>query len=225
LKKPSRANRTARYVAYRNEGLTLAQIGGRCGVTASAVAAKLKKANCCLYPSNPTNTGLNKRTSNATEAVRLRNNGSSNAEVAIALGISRERVRQLLEREGYHGKPDLFRQQTDPEQLAIKNKLRTNFVQRLRVALDRQGASKSSRTFDLVGCSLDFVMSHLEAQFLPGMGWDNWAVDGWHVDHIRPCASFDLTDPHQQRMCFHYSNLQPLWAEDNLRKGSKWQAA
>ena len=61
---------------------------------------------------------------------------------------------------------------------------------------------------------------HLEAQFKPGMTWDNYGLKGWHVDHIRPCASFDLRDPEQQRRCFHYTNLQPLWAEENLKKGS-----
>jgi len=52
------------------------------------------------------------------------------------------------------------------------------------------------------------------------MSWDNYGYRGWHIDHIRPCASFDLTDPEQQRECFHYTNLQPLWWQDNLRKGT-----
>jgi hypothetical protein len=52
------------------------------------------------------------------------------------------------------------------------------------------------------------------------MSWDNHGKHGWHIDHIRPCASFDFSDPEQQQQCFHYSNLQPLWAGDNLSKGS-----
>ena len=55
------------------------------------------------------------------------------------------------------------------------------------------------------------------------MTWDNWQHDGWHIDHIRPCASFDLADLEQQRQCFHYTNLQPLWAADNIRKGAKYE--
>ena len=51
------------------------------------------------------------------------------------------------------------------------------------------------------------------------MSWDNYG--DWHVDHIRPCASFDLTNEDEQRICFHYKNLQPLWGPDNLEKGSK----
>ena len=57
------------------------------------------------------------------------------------------------------------------------------------------------------------------------MSWDNYGIHGWHIDHIRPCASFDLTDPEQQRQCFHYPNLQPLWAFDNLSKNDGWEAA
>ncbi|NBT08982.1 MAG: hypothetical protein EBS98_09300, partial [Chitinophagia bacterium] len=49
----------------------------------------------------------------------------------------------------------------------------------------------------------------------------NYGKFGWHLDHIQPCASFDLTDPSQQKKCFHYSNIQPLWAKDNWSKGSR----
>ena len=55
------------------------------------------------------------------------------------------------------------------------------------------------------------------------MSWDNYGTHGWHIDHIRPCASFDLSDEEQQKICFHYTNLQPLWAEDNLKKSKKWE--
>lgn len=67
-------------------------------------------------------------------------------------------------------------------------------------------------------------MAHLEAQFAPGMTWENRGE--WHVDHIRPLASFDLTDPEQLRTASHYTNLQPLWASDNLAKGARldWAA-
>jgi hypothetical protein len=64
------------------------------------------------------------------------------------------------------------------------------------------------------------LRAHLEAQFVPGMTWANHGA--WHVDHIRPCASFNLEDPAEQRVCFHFSNLQPLWAQDNLAKGATW---
>ena len=72
---------------------------------------------------------------------------------------------------------------------------------------------------ELVGCTMPELMSHLEKRLLPGMSWENRSL--WHIDHKRPCASFDLTDPAQQRQCFHYTNLQPLWGRDNCSKGKK----
>ncbi len=104
------------------------------------------------------------------------------------------------------------RRRTSPY-LRLVNRLRS----RLRVAL--KGIAKADSTFKLVGCSVSELLSHLERQFQSGMTWEN--MGKWHVDHIRPCASFDLTDPEQQRQCFHYTNLQPLWAEDNWRKHAK----
>lgn len=70
------------------------------------------------------------------------------------------------------------------------------------------------------GCSVDDLILHIESIFLDGMTWDNHGK--WHIDHIKPCCAFDLTDPKQQRDCFHYSNLQPLWAVDNLKKSGKY---
>lgn len=79
---------------------------------------------------------------------------------------------------------------------------------------------KSNHSIDLLGCSIVELKAHLEAKFTDGMSWDNYGE--WHVDHIKPCASFENlgTCPKQQRECFHYSNLQPLWAEDNRQKYS-----
>jgi len=98
---------------------------------------------------------------------------------------------------------------------------------RLLSALKAQGARKCGKLVDLVGCTPQELRDWLESQFAPGMSWDNHGVHGWHVDHIRPCASFDLTDPAQQRECFHYTNLQPLWAKENRAKWDRldWVAA
>ena len=94
-----------------------------------------------------------------------------------------------------------------------------NLRNRIWYALDGRAASR--RTLQLLGCSIAELRAHLEQQFESGMTWENYGE--WHVDHIRPCASFDLTDPKQQEKCFHYSNLQPLWAFDNLSKGDSWE--
>ena len=76
---------------------------------------------------------------------------------------------------------------------------------------------------ELIGCSKEELIKHLESQFIEGMTWENWSLNGWHIDHIRPISSFDLSDPAQAKECFHYSNLQPLWAIDNLKKSDLWE--
>ena len=77
--------------------------------------------------------------------------------------------------------------------------------------------SKSAHTLDLLGCSVEHLLAHLESKLPPGA-----TLAECHIDHIRPCASFDFTDPAQQRLCFHWTNLQPLLPIDNMRKGAKW---
>ncbi len=95
--------------------------------------------------------------------------------------------------------------------------IRNNLASRMSKAISR--GFKSAKTESLVGCPFNELKSYLEKQFTKGMNWENYG--DWHIDHIRPCCSFDLTDPEQQRQCFHYTNLQPLWAADNFSKGSR----
>lgn len=78
---------------------------------------------------------------------------------------------------------------------------------------------KPAKTRELLGCSSEELVKHLENQFRDGMTWENWGTH-WEVDHIRPCASFGLSDPNQVRVCFHFSNLQPLLRVENRQKGS-----
>jgi hypothetical protein len=103
----------------------------------------------------------------------------------------------------------------------IQYRIKSNLSRRIRCFLN--GKSKSKVTTAYLGCSLDFFKNYIENLFKDGMSWDNYGLHGWHIDHIRPCASFDLTDPAQQCICFHYSNLQPLWAKDNIKKSSFWK--
>ncbi len=79
---------------------------------------------------------------------------------------------------------------------------------------------KSAKTEELLGITSEGLKQHLESRFIPGMTFDNYGL--WHVDHIKPCSLFDLSDPNQQRACFNYTNLQPLWAKDNFRKSDKF---
>ena len=133
---------------------------------------------------------------------------------AMRREINRDRTRQWSRQ--YQSK----RRRIDPQY-----RLRCALSGRVGTALKKQYGAKAHKTMELVGCSIPALMAHLEALFQPGMTWDNHAIDGWHIDHIRPCTSFDLTDPEQQRQCFHYTNLQPLWAFDNISKSDKWEPA
>lgn len=101
----------------------------------------------------------------------------------------------------------------------IQYRLRKGIRTRARDAVGR-GVKAGSAVKDL-GCSIEELKAHLEAQFKPGMTWGNWSYEGWHIDHIKPLASFDLTDRKQFLQACHYTNLQPLWAEENMKKGDR----
>jgi hypothetical protein len=101
-----------------------------------------------------------------------------------------------------------------------KNKIIKSLRDRLKAFILQGRAVKFMRSANLCGCELDFLRGYIEAKFLPGMTWENHGK--WHLDHIRPCATFDLLNVDEQRACFHYSNLQPLWALDNIRKGASF---
>ena len=93
---------------------------------------------------------------------------------------------------------------------------------RIRSALKKQGASKNKKTMEYVNCSVAHLYHHLESQFEPSMTWENYGYgdDKWNIEHRRPCDSFDLTDIEQQYMCFHWTNLQPMWQPENLQSNS-----
>lgn len=84
-----------------------------------------------------------------------------------------------------------------------------------------KGTKQYKHSIDLLGCTIPEVRNHLERQFKPGMSWDNWGTHGWHIDHIIPLDYFNFADPEQQKRAWHYTNLQPLWATDNLKKHNK----
>jgi hypothetical protein len=156
------------------------------------------------------------------------------AQIWLSKPETRERRRKVQknykERTGYNGKyylknkPQIIKQVT----IYTRYKLKTDINWRLRQNLRHRiwevlkGISKSARTMQLIGCTIEELWKHLESKFEFWMTRENYGrTGGWDIDHIRPCASFDLTDPAQQRVCFHYSNLQPLEHIENLKKGTK----
>jgi len=83
------------------------------------------------------------------------------------------------------------------------------------------GKRKAGSAVRDLGCTLSELINWLESKFQPGMSWDNWGLHGWHIDHKIPLAKFDLTDRKQFAKACHYTNLQPLWAKENMSKGAK----
>jgi hypothetical protein len=98
----------------------------------------------------------------------------------------------------------------------INFRLLVNIRRRFKLLLTNKHGRKTMDFFDY---DMDELRAHMEAQFVEDMSWDNYGE--WHIDHIKPCVLFDHQDPEQVRKCWALSNLQPLWAEDNLKKGAR----
>lgn len=115
---------------------------------------------------------------------------------------------------------DLFRAVVTLERkLARRFRAKVLKILRRRLQAAFSAGRKFSKTArDLLGCEIPHFRAHLESLWKPGMSWENYGFYGWHIDHIKPCAKFDLADPEQQKACFHWTNLQPLWAKENFDK-------
>ena len=100
----------------------------------------------------------------------------------------------------------------------IHYRIKSLSASRIRTAL--KGITKTDNTIKLLGCHIDQFKNHLERQFTKKMSWDNYG-SYWHIDHIRPCASYDLTKDSEQKSCFNYINLRPLEAKENIIKKDK----
>lgn len=101
----------------------------------------------------------------------------------------------------------------------INFRLRIILRARLRAAL-KYNCKIGSAVRDL-GCSIEDFKLYIESKFQEGMTWDNYSYEVWHIDHIKPLASFDLTIREEFLKACHYSNLQPMWAKENLTKKDK----
>lgn len=110
-----------------------------------------------------------------------------------------------------------------PLERNIHERLRVRLRVRLCMAMTRyrqsDGKSHSVSAVRDLGCSIEHFVHHIEGRFTDGMTWDNYGE--WHIDHIVPLAAFDLDDAEQVKLAVHYTNLQPLWAKDNLSKGDR----
>lgn len=118
---------------------------------------------------------------------------------------------------GYFEEYRRRRRRRDPS-FRISNNLRNRIWRLLK---KDQSYKKYYHLEELVGCSLDFLKKHIESMFEKNMSWDNYGNGGWEIDHIIPCSYFDLSKREEQKKCFHYTNMQPLWRKDNRLKSNK----
>lgn len=134
--------------------------------------------------------------------------------------IIRERYKQYRK-----NNPDKVKAWRKKDNAKLDTKICSNLCSRLRQAI-KNNYKSGSAVRDL-GCSIKEFKKYIENKFYINpkteetMSWDNYGIYGWHIDHIIPLVNFDLTNREELLKACHYTNLQPLWAEDNLRKGSK----
>jgi hypothetical protein len=136
-----------------------------------------------------------------------------NTEKALECSrLSREKNKSYHNSRKY--KSDTYRELFD-----INYKLSCRLRNRLGTALRAQRAGKPGSAVGDLGCTVEYLVTYLAERFTEGMTWENYGE--WHIDHIKPLCSFNLQDPTELAKACHYTNLQPLWGEENLSKGSR----
>lgn len=107
----------------------------------------------------------------------------------------------------------------------LHRRLRGKVSIKIYSALKLQDIKKSLEFNEYLGCTIEYFKEYIASLFQEGMTWDNWGRGSgmWHLDHIRPCASFNLNNEDEQKICFNYKNQQPLWESDNFKKSSKFE--
>ena len=134
---------------------------------------------------------------------------------------NRDRIRKVNRAWSKKNIKRILKYRKNKRKTDIQYRIREYLRTRINSAILYQKTTKHSSSLELLGCSIQNAKEHIEKQFKEGMSWENYGHKTWHIDHIIPCASFDLTDPEQQKKCFNYKNLQPLWWHENLSKGAK----
>jgi hypothetical protein len=113
--------------------------------------------------------------------------------------------------------PDGYLKEYRRRRYATDPAFRVLQLSRCRLNAALKGKAKSAHTRDLLGCTPEELVGYLK-ELIP----ENADLKDFHIDHIRPCASFDFTDPGEIEKCFHYTNLQPLSPQANMSKGAKY---
>jgi hypothetical protein len=193
--------------------------------TKICIECNIEKPVSEFYKRNDTPSGYR----NNCKECKLKNNHTwskeNNEKVVIAGKIWREKNKETIRERIKEWEIKNYQKIRDRKNKRVKERRKedpvfhlTSKVRcRLRKYLITLNITKKNKTFDIIGCTPQFLKEHLEVQFVDGMCWDN--RDKWHIDHIIPLSSAN-TEDELYKLC-HYSNLQPLWAEDNLKKSNK----
>jgi len=175
-----------------------------------------RRGTCAECDRKKNNEYSRRRNEKDRERVRVRN-----AEWAIE-----NREYNLERKRKYNREHRDYFQAYARQRRKVDVDFRLRCVLRCRLRLALKGLTKSARTMDMLGCSTIELKKHLESKWSEGMTWETYGGrSGWQIDHIIPCAAFDLSKPEEQGKCFHYTNLQPLWADENRQKHTKLVAA
>jgi hypothetical protein len=134
------------------------------------------------------------------------------ARIYASLHKDRKKELEILNRTEYNKQRKLHEKIREKEDISFRllNILRA----RVQTAIREQYTNKALTTIKLLGCSIQKCRQHIEKQFKPGMSWNNYKQ--WQLHHIKPCIDFDLTKEEEQKKCFHYTNLQPLWVKEHI---------
>jgi len=127
---------------------------------------------------------------------------------------------EYQQKTGQNKKHNKLKRQTNP-QWKLKATLRSRYLDALKRHTRGGKVNKYHSAIELLGCDIEFYKQYLEQQFKPDMTWENHGTL-WEIDHIKPCAAFDLTNKQQQQECFIYTNTQPLYYSDNRIKKDKF---
>jgi hypothetical protein len=180
-------------------------------------------ANKAVYRQENKNLLLEKSRARRKDTVKNNKDKESNKRYRIRNRLMLNEKAKIKNKELYYDNKDKILQRhkdykrnkynTDPNFRLINN-----IRSRIHNTIDRK--YKHHKSYDLLGCTVYELKTYLTKKFTKGMTWENRGLFGWHIDHIKPCASFDLTKESEQKKCFHYTNLQPLWWWKNLSKSA-----
>jgi hypothetical protein len=123
-----------------------------------------------------------------------------------------------------HAHPEVRRRSLQTQMHKRHVRIRTRIRDRIGRAIRRAGCGQTLTGSNLryLGCTAHEACDHLESLFKDGMTWENYGRGGWEIDHVIPLAMFNLQDEDDRKRAFHYTNIQPLWAEENRKKNRHW---